>query len=183
MNFGLSCVTTVQWSVLVKLSQTFSYLPTDGKVEPIRKPYLWWLGDMRRYESAVASAFGSAGHTYPSQMFVFFFFLFLDSWMKIFIRGPQWKTKNGNASFSERNRKSSVLVNRSWLTFSVPSSIWVIPLQNQNENKIRKQRKNLIWEVFEKIRLFMQMYSLMVIKKIILKILFVFLIRKNKGNK
>lgn len=65
----------------------------------------------------------------------------------------------------------------------MPSSILIIPLDNQNENKMKMQRKNLMWDEFEKIRLFMQMYNLKVIKNIILMILFVFSWNKKKKNK
>lgn len=49
---------------------------------------------------------------------------------------------------------------------------------------MKMQRKNFMWDEFERIRLFMQTYNLKVIKKIVLMILFVFSQnkRKNKGN-
>lgn len=65
-----------------------------------------------------------------------YYFFFLGSCMKILLGGPQQKRKKGNGGVSEWNSKLSVLMNGSWLTFLMPYSIWIIPLDNQTEEQL-----------------------------------------------
>lgn len=94
-----------------------------------------------------------------------YIYFFLGSWMKILLRGRHWKRKNGDAGFSGWNSKLSVWWTEvdSHLTFSMPYSIWMIPLQNQTEKQLFN---NWMWHEFEKIGLFIQMRNLKVIRRL-----------------